>query len=62
MDGYESVQRIRAYERKHNISPTKIIAVTALGSEAARTEAFGSGFDLFVSKPIKLKDLAMLIE
>jgi DNA-binding response OmpR family regulator len=55
MDGYESCQRIRAYEMKHHMSP-------ALGSDAARTEAFGSGFDLFVSKPLKLKDLAMLIE
>jgi signal transduction histidine kinase/CheY-like chemotaxis protein len=62
MDGYESLQRIRAYERKHHMKPAKTIAVTALGSDAARAEAFGSGFDLFVSKPIKLKDLAMLIE
>jgi CheY-like chemotaxis protein len=62
MDGYESMQCIRAYERKHHMSPVKAIAVTALGSEAARTEAFGSGFDNFVSKPIKLKDLATLIE
>ena len=62
MDGYESIQRIRAYERKHHMSPAKTIAVTALGSDAARAEAFGSGFDLFCSKPLKLKDLAMLIE
>jgi signal transduction histidine kinase/CheY-like chemotaxis protein/GAF domain-containing protein len=62
MDGYESLQRIRAYEKKHHMSPSKAIAVTALGSDAARAEAFGSGFDLFCSKPLKLKDLAMLIE
>lgn len=62
MDGYEAVQRIRAYERKHRLPPAKTIAVTALGSDAARAEAFGSGFDSFVSKPIKLKDLAKLIE
>jgi len=62
MDGYEAVQCIRAYERKHRMNPAKIIAVTALGSEAARAEAFGSGFDSFVSKPIKLRDLASLVE
>jgi signal transduction histidine kinase/CheY-like chemotaxis protein len=62
MDGYESVQLIRAYEKKHHLNPSKTIAVTALGSEAARAEAFGSGFDSFVSKPIKLRDLAKLIE
>jgi CheY-like chemotaxis protein len=62
MDGYESVQLIRAYEKKHHLKPSKTIAVTALGSEAARAEAFGSGFDSFVCKPIRLKELAKLIE
>jgi signal transduction histidine kinase/CheY-like chemotaxis protein len=62
MDGYEAVQRIRAYENKHNMKPAKIFAVTALQSEAAQTEAFGSGFDMFLSKPIKLKSLAKLIQ
>jgi signal transduction histidine kinase/CheY-like chemotaxis protein len=62
MDGYEAAQRIRAYENKHNMKPAKIFAVTALQSEAAQTEAFGSGFDMFLSKPIKLKSLAKLIQ
>jgi signal transduction histidine kinase/CheY-like chemotaxis protein len=62
MDGYEAVQRIRIYEKKHRLTASKIIAVTALQSEAARTEAIGSGFDMFLSKPLKLKDLAKLIE
>jgi len=62
MDGYEAVQRIRAYESNHHMTPAKIIAVTALQSEAAQTEAFGSGFDMFLSKPIKLKSLAKIIQ
>lgn len=62
MDGYEAVQRIRAYESKHHMTPAKIIAVTALQSEAAQTEAFGSGFDMFLSKPIQLKSLAKIIQ
>lgn len=62
MDGCESVQRIRAYEKQHHLDPSRVIAVTALGSEAARAEAFGSGFDDFVSKPIKLRDLTKLLE
>jgi signal transduction histidine kinase/CheY-like chemotaxis protein len=62
MDGYEAVQRIRAYESKHHMTPAKIIAVTALQSEAAQTEAFGSGFNMFLSKPIKLKSLAKIIQ
>jgi signal transduction histidine kinase/CheY-like chemotaxis protein/GAF domain-containing protein len=62
MDGYEAVQRIRSYERKNHIKASRIIAVTALQSEAAQAEAFGSGFDMFLSKPLKLKALARLIE
>lgn len=62
MDGYEAAQRIRAYESKHQIDPAKIVAVTALQSGAAQTEAFGSGFDMFLSKPVKLKSLAKLIQ
>jgi signal transduction histidine kinase/AmiR/NasT family two-component response regulator len=62
MDGYESTQRIRAYEKKHHLTPSKIIALTALSSGAAHKEAFGSGFDMFMTKPIKFKDLTEIIE
>ena len=62
MDGYESTQRIRAYERKHQLPAAKILALTALGSEAAYKEAFGSGCDMFLTKPVKLKDLTKIIE
>jgi signal transduction histidine kinase/CheY-like chemotaxis protein len=62
MDGYEAVQRIRTYESKYQMTPARIIAVTALQSEAAQTEAFGSGFDMFLSKPIKLNSLAKIIQ
>jgi signal transduction histidine kinase/CheY-like chemotaxis protein len=62
MDGYESTQLIRKYEKKHNMTPATIFAVTALQSEAARVEAFGSGFDKFLSKPVKLKQLAKMIQ
>jgi signal transduction histidine kinase/CheY-like chemotaxis protein len=62
MDGYESTQLIRKYEKKHHMTPATIFAVTALQSEAARVEAFGSGFDKFLSKPVKLKQLAKMIQ
>lgn len=61
MDGYEATQRIRHYEKKHGLPPSMIIAVTALYSEAAHVEAYGSGFDLFLSKPVRLKELAGII-
>jgi CheY-like chemotaxis protein len=62
MDGYEATQQIRAYEKKHDLPGAKIIALTALGSEAAWQEAFGSGCDLFLTKPVKLGDLTRIIE
>lgn len=62
MDGYEATQRIRAYEKKHQLPGAKIIALTALGSEEAHKEAFGSGCDMFLTKPVKLKDLTKIIE
>lgn len=62
MDGYEATQRIRAYERKHQLPASRIIALTALGSDAAHKEAFGSGCNMFLTKPVKLKDLTTVIE
>lgn len=62
MDGYEATQHIRTYEKKHSLAPATIIALTALGSEAAYQEAFGSGCDMFLTKPVKLKDLTKVIE
>lgn len=62
MDGYEATQHIRTYEKKHSLQPATIIALTALGSEAAYQEAFGSGCDMFLTKPVKLKDLTKIIE
>jgi CheY-like chemotaxis protein len=59
---YKATQRIRSYEKKHQIPASKIIALTALGSEAAYKEAFGSGCDMFLTKPVKLKDLTKIIE
>jgi CheY-like chemotaxis protein len=61
-DGYEATQLIRTYEKKHSLPAATIIALTALGSEAAYQEAFGSGCDMFLTKPVKLKDLTKIIE
>lgn len=62
MDGYEATQHIRTYEKKHSLPAATIVALTALGSEAAYQEAFGSGCDMFLTKPVKLKDLTKIIE
>nr|POE93196.1 hybrid signal transduction histidine kinase b [Quercus suber] len=61
MDGYEAARQIRDHEHKHDLTPAKIIALTGLGSAAAQQEAFESGMDLFLTKPVSLRALKKLI-
>ena len=43
------------------IRPTTIIAITALGSEADQKKAFAAGVDHFVTKPMRPRDLEVLL-
>lgn len=62
MDGLESTRRIRAFEKMNQLPPTPIIALTGLASASAQQEAFSSGVDLFLTKPVRLKELAGVLE
>ncbi|KAF9869648.1 histidine kinase-like protein [Colletotrichum karsti] len=62
MDGFESTRRIRAIERKLKLSRCNIFALTGLASTSAQQEAFASGIDLFLTKPVKLKELSKILE
>ncbi|KAL5337425.1 hypothetical protein BJX70DRAFT_369861 [Aspergillus crustosus] len=67
MNGFESTRLIRKCERKYRITldvsanksfrPATIVAVTGHASASAQHEAYGSGIDLFLAKPIRRKDL-----
>jgi signal transduction histidine kinase/CheY-like chemotaxis protein len=61
MDGFEASRHIRAYERKMGLKPVVIIALTGLGSSEAQHEAFVSGINLFLTKPVRLKELTKLL-
>ncbi|KAH7018153.1 uncharacterized protein B0I36DRAFT_425266 [Microdochium trichocladiopsis] len=62
MDGLEATRRIRMFEREQKFPrPAKIIALTGLVSEDMQKEAFASGIDLFLTKPVKLQQLKDLI-
>lgn len=61
MDGFEAARRIRAYEREQKLKPVVIIALTGLGSSEAQHEAFVSGINLFLTKPVRLKELTKLL-
>ncbi|KAI5249032.1 hypothetical protein E4T43_00996 [Aureobasidium subglaciale] len=62
MDGLTSTRNIRAHERANNIKPATVIALTGLASASAQQEAFSSGIDTFMTKPVKLKELGKMLE
>ncbi|KAJ5618213.1 CheY-like superfamily [Penicillium herquei] len=62
MDGFEATRVIRSIEMKRNCaSPAKIVALTGLGSDEHIKEAYAAGVDLFLRKPVSLKDIVKLL-
>jgi len=62
MDGLTSTRKIRAHERANNIKPSKVVALTGLASAQAQQEAYSSGVDTFMTKPVKLKELGKMLD
>ncbi|KAK7950870.1 uncharacterized protein PG986_006598 [Apiospora aurea] len=57
MDGLESTRRIREFEHTKAHRPATVIALTGLASEDVQREAYASGIDVFMTKPVRLKTL-----
>lgn len=62
MDGFESTRRIRALEMERGLPPCHVFALTGLASASAQQEAFASGIDLFLTKPVRLEELSKILE
>jgi CheY-like chemotaxis protein len=63
MNGFEAARLIRAFESKKGIEKgVPIFAISGLATEEAQNEARGSGFDLFLAKPVKLQALGELLK
>lgn len=62
MDGFEATRRIRAFELEHQLNPTTIIGLSALASMGSQQEAYISGLDLFLTKPVRLKALEAILQ
>lgn len=62
LDGFEATKQIRLFEKLKGLKPAKIIALTGLGSASAQQEAFTSGVDLFLTKPVRLKELTKILD
>ena len=74
MNGFEATKAIRNIEaaRAHEngsilsenrvpSTPALIIALTGLASSRDQTEAFTSGVDLFITKPVSFKEIGRLL-
>lgn len=58
LDGYESTKLIRYWEQKHLQPRLPVIALTAHYTITHRERAFEAGMDAYISKPVKLQELA----
>lgn len=61
MDGIEATKQIRAFEHSKGREPVVILALTGLASASAQQDAYESGVDVFLSKPVKLKELSTIL-
>lgn len=61
MDGLEATRKIRAFEQGNGMEASKVIALTGLASAEAQQEAFSSGVDQFMTKPVRLRELGEVL-
>jgi CheY-like chemotaxis protein len=61
MDGMTATRLIRDHESRHKIKPTHIIALTGLVSASARLEAWSSGVDCYMTKPVDFRKLEKML-
>jgi two-component system, sensor histidine kinase and response regulator len=62
MNGYEATRSIRDYEAENNLTPMKIVAMTANAMKEDVEECFNSGMDEYLSKPFRRDDVFKIIE
>jgi CheY-like chemotaxis protein len=61
MNGFESARAIRRFEIASGCPRAIIVAVTGLGDASAQREAFASGMDMFLTKPVKMKEMTAML-
>jgi two-component system cell cycle response regulator DivK len=61
IDGYEVAKRIRR-STKHTLAYIPIIAVTANALKGDAEKALGAGCDVYMSKPINIRELWARVE
>jgi len=62
MDGYEATRRIRAYERKNNLSRVRICGLSANEDTETINNCKNCGMDDFLTKPISMGKLLAFLK
>ena len=62
MDGMSATRAIRQYEQAYNVPRCCIVALTGLASNSARLEAWNSGIDHYMTKPVNFLKLQEFFE
>lgn len=62
MNGFQATRQIRQFEKQQGLVPATVIALAGLGSAEAQNEAYISGIDLFLTKPVRLKELTEIFK
>ncbi|MBN2782460.1 MAG: response regulator [Campylobacterales bacterium] len=60
-NGTEAMLAIKEYEKKLNINPTPIVALTANAVSGDREKYIKQGFDNYLAKPIDIKELTKIL-
>lgn len=61
MNGYEATRQIRRFEQQMGMEPAFIIALTGLGNAGAQAEAYNSGMNGLMTKPVSFKRLTQTL-
>jgi CheY-like chemotaxis protein len=62
MDGISATRAIREYEREEKLEPVTVVALTGLATDEKQKEAEASGVNNFFAKPVRLKELNIIME
>ncbi|KAI8626483.1 hypothetical protein F5Y19DRAFT_446763 [Xylariaceae sp. FL1651] len=62
LNGIQATRQIREFETMNHLTPSTIIALSGLASANVQQEAFASGINLFLTKPVKLQEISMILK
>ena len=62
MDGYQTTEAIRVWEKEQNQAAASIVALTAHAMLAHKEKSFAAGMDAYLTKPIHAQELYGLLE